>query len=288
MNDESDRLSQRGKYPEVGVRAVRLKIGEELRSAREFKQLTIEQVSAVTKVNTRFIDSIEKGNWSFLPPTYVKAFIYTLAETVGLETEKIEARIDEIFSEVTAAAIATKSVSAEEVDGGFKPSDSFIWSEHRSMIFYGLLVVVVLILIVIFLRSPHRSNTPLAESLLEGKRGSISTIVGDAQSDTAGSPLISKETTPEKPEPQPVTETYPLEIYAVDTCYVKIMQGDSIIYERTLWPRNRIRKKLDNIVKLSLGNAPGVRLIVNHDTLPAFPRGRRVRVVRLNGDGFVR
>ena len=86
----------------------------------------------------------------------------------------------------------------------------------------------------------------------------------------------------------PVISTFSIDISCSDTCYTKIELGDSIIYEQTLWPGNVVNLNPTDPVKVSLGNAPGVRIVVNGNELAAFPEGRRVRVIKLGRDGIVR
>ena len=97
MYPEEGRTARKAPYPEIGSIEVRKKIGEEIRSAREFQQLSVDQVAEMTKINKRYIEAIEKGDWSFLPPTYVRAFITTAAVTAGLEAAEMENRLRDVF-----------------------------------------------------------------------------------------------------------------------------------------------------------------------------------------------
>ena len=74
--------------------------------------------------------------------------------------------------------------------------------------------------------------------------------------DTTDTVVVKPQVVTPIPVPTPQVETYELTVYAVDTCYVKIEDADSVIYERTLWPRNRVTEELKDEVKVSLGN-PG-------------------------------
>ncbi|HHE46903.1 MAG TPA: helix-turn-helix domain-containing protein [Bacteroidetes bacterium] len=287
MNLEAGRSSGKGRYPEIGSIEIRRKIGEEIRSAREFQQLSIEQTSASTKINARYIECIEKGDWSFLPPTYVRAFIRTVATASGLEPQEIDRRLEEIFGTDSFALPVAGQASPAENQNEYKPAGTLAWADqHRSIIFYSLITVVVVILIALYLTSPKHSPERIAEKLLETPKKPVPEVKKDTLVDTTSLSV----TTREKAIPAPIVsapETYRLELLALDTCYVKITQGDSLVYERTLWPRNRVIRELADPVKLSLGNAMGIRLIVDNDTLPEFPPGRRVRVARIGKEGFI-
>ena len=65
------------------------KLAEELKEARLKNNLTIKQLAAKTRIDIKFIEAIEEGNFSFLPELYVKAFLKEYANVVGLDQDKI-------------------------------------------------------------------------------------------------------------------------------------------------------------------------------------------------------
>ncbi|MDP8239304.1 MAG: helix-turn-helix domain-containing protein [Candidatus Hatepunaea meridiana] len=273
-------------HPEIGKVEVRRKIGEELRSVREFRELTLDQVTKITKISKQSIKHIESGNWSFLPPTYIKAFIQSIAEAVGMESKDFQTRLDELFKHISPTSATPLPLQGAEKEFDYRTEGFVAWLEqHKSILFYSALSIIVIVWGVFYLSGTERSSKHLSVKVLDEKLEISTEPVSESLADTATTEIKPKVVIPVKPSRQ--TENYELTVYAVDTCYVKISQQDSTLYERTLWPRNLVNKDLDGIIKLSLGNAPGIRLILNGDTLPDFAPGRRVRMVRLNKDGFV-
>jgi len=61
------------------------KLAEELREARKKTGLSLLQVSAKSKIDLKFLEAMEKGNFSFLPEIYVKAFIKDFSNIVELD-----------------------------------------------------------------------------------------------------------------------------------------------------------------------------------------------------------
>jgi cytoskeletal protein RodZ len=287
MHFEEGRSMRKGPYPEIGSVEVRKKIGEEIRSAREFQQLSIEEIAETTKISIRYIEAIEKGDWSFLPPTYIQAFIRSIAITAGLDAQDIERRLSDIFSAEIMQHGLAQATPQEEVINLDQPGRMMTWAEqHRSIIFYGLVGLVAVVLVIIYLASPSRSPERIAETLLKQETRPVKVVVPKPVLDTAKTVVQApREVTPTPGQSE--SGTWKLELYAFDTCYVKIEQGDSVIYERTLWPRNRIMEELSAEIRLSLGNAPGIRLILNGDTLAAFEAGRRVIITRVGRNGLI-
>ncbi|WP_345238892.1 helix-turn-helix domain-containing protein [Pontibacillus salipaludis] len=67
-----------------------MEIGARLKEARESQNMTLEDVQQETKIQTRYLQAIEKGNFSIMPGKfYTRAFIRQYAEAVGLDAESL-------------------------------------------------------------------------------------------------------------------------------------------------------------------------------------------------------
>ncbi|MFD1735887.1 helix-turn-helix domain-containing protein [Bacillus salitolerans] len=65
-------------------------LGQRLKQAREDKNLTLEELQAITKIQKRYLQNIEENNYSSLPGVfYARAFVKQYAEAVGLNPEII-------------------------------------------------------------------------------------------------------------------------------------------------------------------------------------------------------
>lgn len=65
-------------------------LGALLRKAREQRGFTLEDVQEYTKIRKRYLEAIETGDYKVLPGSfYVRAFVKTYAETVGLDAEEV-------------------------------------------------------------------------------------------------------------------------------------------------------------------------------------------------------
>jgi cytoskeletal protein RodZ len=65
---------------------------EELRSAREEKGISLDEISRTTLIDRKYLEAIEKGNESVLPSAYVRAFIREYAGAIGLNAEEVMKR----------------------------------------------------------------------------------------------------------------------------------------------------------------------------------------------------
>jgi cytoskeletal protein RodZ len=65
-------------------------LGKRLKEARDEKGLSLEDVQKITKIQKRYLQGIEEGNYSMMPGKfYVRAFIKQYAEAVGIEPEEL-------------------------------------------------------------------------------------------------------------------------------------------------------------------------------------------------------
>ncbi|MGJ7920992.1 RodZ domain-containing protein [Neobacillus sp. LXY-4] len=65
-------------------------LGNRLKEAREAKGLSLDDLQSLTKIQKRYLQGIEEGNYSMMPGKfYVRAFIKQYAEAVGLDQEEL-------------------------------------------------------------------------------------------------------------------------------------------------------------------------------------------------------
>ena len=65
-------------------------IGQALREARTRKRVDMSQVESATKIRAKYLRALENEEWDALPgPTYVKTFLRTYAEYLGLDSRSL-------------------------------------------------------------------------------------------------------------------------------------------------------------------------------------------------------
>jgi len=92
------------------------KYAEELREAREKKGITLQQMAAKTRIDIKFLEAIDNGNFSFLPELYVKAFLKQYAKVVGLDEKEIIERYDDAKEGKLIIKEEGKSLLEQKVD----------------------------------------------------------------------------------------------------------------------------------------------------------------------------
>jgi len=138
-------------------------VAEQLRTAREAKKLTIQQVADATKIRTDHIRALEEGNFNvFSAPVYIRGFVRNYATQLKLDVPQIMAALDaelgrtEKFSEPPPLVEQPKTVLDHLMDSLAKLN----WRVGVA----GLAVVaVVLVLALAGLawRHHHRNHPPV-------------------------------------------------------------------------------------------------------------------------------
>jgi len=125
-------------------------IGEQLKAARQSKNLSLDDIQNITKIQRRYLVAIEENNLSVLPGDfYVRAFIRQYALAVGLHP-------DEVLGEKPPVSISRSSdlSRAHQDDDGIMRAgiDHTMTAKSRlsnfmPTIWIGLLIVIALAVI---------------------------------------------------------------------------------------------------------------------------------------------
>src|SRR5215470_4687114 len=64
--------------------------GESLRREREMRGVSLEEISATTKINLRFLQAFEAEDFAKLPGgVFTRSFLRAYADYLGLDTERV-------------------------------------------------------------------------------------------------------------------------------------------------------------------------------------------------------
>ncbi|SDL72120.1 RodZ domain-containing protein [Sediminibacillus halophilus] len=123
-----------------------MEIGERLKEAREAKNLSLEEIQQMTKIQTRYLQAIEKGNFSVMPGNfYVRAFIKEYATAVDLDPDVL---IEEHKNELPATSDES-AVQYTRVQRSRKESSASTKSPAL-LSFLPTIIVVLLVIGILF------------------------------------------------------------------------------------------------------------------------------------------
>jgi cytoskeleton protein RodZ len=158
-------------------------IGSQLRSAREEKGLTLEDIAAQTRIPRRHLESLENSDWERLPaPTYTTGFAKSYASAVGLDRS-------EIYDALRVEMGGVRPV--HQTSEVFEPADP-ARTMPKWLVFGAIAAVLVLVLVMSWLneRSFSGPDTSANETVAEAAEPVAATPPPAAPVQTASGPVV--------------------------------------------------------------------------------------------------
>ncbi|MGO2926639.1 MAG: helix-turn-helix domain-containing protein [Leuconostoc citreum] len=174
--------------------------GEQLKAARLAKNMSLDDVQQITKIQVRYLEAIESNNLSVLPGDfYVRAFIRQYALAMGLNPE-------DLLGETRPASISrTNDLSRAHRDNdGIVRAGNDTQLSTKSRLSNLLPTIWVILLVVIGLIVVWFALTHLTQGKQQSNDSgnvsvSTSTVPASQSSSTAASSSSQKEKKPAKP-----------------------------------------------------------------------------------------
>lgn len=138
-------------------------VAEQLRSAREARRLTIQEVAEVTKMRTDHVRALESGDYDFfVAPVYIRGFVRGYAQLLKLEPTEIMRTLDEELARTEKFAEPPSLMGEERT-----PLDFLMLQLSR--IHWRVVLPVTVLLLVLFIAfwaqravSTRRARNPAA------------------------------------------------------------------------------------------------------------------------------
>lgn len=136
-----------------------MSLGSHLRTEREKKGVTLDQLASATKINIRLLDALENDRYNELPAKpFVRGFIASYCKFIGVSSEEILNQYNKFLNE--------KSVERPENDAGHKGYAFETKSADQSrntlwMVMAGFVVVGGVVLLILKPALKHRRGSHL-------------------------------------------------------------------------------------------------------------------------------
>lgn len=285
------------------------KFADELREQREKSGLTLQQMATKTRIDLKFLEAIDQGNFSFLPDLYVKAFVKQYAKTIGLDEnialKKYEAakeglefdpnppKSEEIVKPVEVPkAEQPKVESPPPAAKPVQPLKSYVDNHNQGsgddenkansqiMIFgLGGVVLIILAALLYFFIFNKSDNIIVEENPIEDIIEQENQRYEEAEpseqliADDTGVPVSS--------------DSLYLTFYAKDTSWIFVVLDNNSTEEFTLNPNSKFSVTAAREFKATIGNSGGVTMQLNN--LPVDFNGRvgSVRYVKIDKTGLI-
>lgn len=248
-------------HPQTGLSVSAL--GEEFRSAREARSLSLSDVAERLHIRSVYLAAIEDEDWHVIgAPVYVRGFMRTYARFLGLDPEAAVARFSATIPAGTPATAAPRSAAsnASEKRSG----------EGNSPSLAAVLAIVVAVLVVLFVGYEfyqYKVGAPAAVPVADGSPAPAAV----AAAPDAGSPAVDASAEPADslaaipPGPAPAAKRG-LTLRVTETSWLRVTVDGTVVLEGTL-PKGAAKSFSGKVADVRVGNAGGVKIAVNGKTL---------------------
>lgn len=225
-----------------------MSIGETLAEARRQAGLTVTAVSERTRVRESIIRGIEQNDFSACGGDfYARGHIRSIAAAVGIDSAPL-------IKEYDTEHGTPGGISAADV---FEPSTPIKIRERRSP---SLSLIVIVVLLVIIGYASYKFADGHGH-----KTAAAGTSAGSTPRATAVRAAPKRPSPSPSPSPSPLPDDVVIQLTAVAECWVELTDTSTgqPIFEGDIYPGSPENWTEKHAVTLSLGNPPGVVLIVN-------------------------
>ncbi len=274
-------------------------LGQKLKEAREAKGLSIDQLHEVTKIQKRYLVTIEEGDYSILPGAfYARAFIKQYADAVGLNGEELLVEYQSIIPQSESHDVPQVSTS-QKTQETMQKAASLPIADHMPKILIALLVIAVGVAVwFIFQWLAGKDEGQVKQTKSEqievqkAKNSPLDQKEEDVKAEESKKEEPKKEETPAQQPPDGQEEVkvvgtsgkvstleihnnkaLELEITAKGASYVDVKnEGGNVIFNGTLQEGQTEKHDLTTAkeVLLNIGSAPNVEIKLNGQVV-AFP-----------------
>ena len=243
-----------------------MSIGQTLAGARREAGLSVDDVSAKTRLRATVIRAIENDDFSLCGGDfYARAHLRTLANLVGADASALVAEYDATYGDPDEVPVATHVFEAEAAGRAItRRTERRAPNWGAAAAAMVLVVVIILAAVQLIGNGGGSGNTPVA-------KGTTS------QTTAPTSPTPSSQPTTAPTQPAPTQATSPPESAVAEAgvhvvlditdakCWVLASASNgSVIFQGVLNPGDSKTFDDPRKVSLRLGNAPATHLVVNN------------------------
>jgi cytoskeleton protein RodZ len=240
-------------------------LGEEFRSAREARSLSLSDVAERLHIRSVYLAAIEDEDWHVIgAPVYVRGFMRTYARFLGLDPEAAVARFAQTVPAGTPAATASRPAANSVEKRG---------TERSSPSLAAIVSILVAVLVVAFVGYEffqYRSGTPVATPVADGSAVPANSAVAVAGAGTPAPAAASDAEgvaaiRPVAPIAAAATKRG-LSLQVMETSWLRVTVDGTVVLEGTL-PKGAAKSFNGKVADVRVGNAGGVKIAVNGKTL---------------------
>ena len=275
--------------------------GENLRREREARGVTLEDISKTTKISVRLLQAIENEDFERLPGgVFNTNFVRQYARQVGLDEDQVVSEFRALTADPAEVAVLQR-LPAGTPEWTITPPAEYGWDEERrsrvkTWATIALVLVGGLAAGYLWVRSggpsqPVTKPAPAPPVTSQTAPPSPPPQTEPAPAPTAPAPVAPQLETKPQPPPPAVPPEDPnapvrVEIVAIDTVWVSAIADGKVVLTGTLQAEQRRVATAQERVRLRVGKAGALKVILNGQEQPPIGPAGQPRTVIFTPEGM--
>lgn len=268
-------------------------LGNRLKQARDEKNMSLDDLQEITKIQKRYLIGIEEGNYALMPGKfYARAFIKQYAEAVDLDPEML-------FEEYKNDVPSTHKEDVPEQLSRVRTHKQLPKSASKFLDFLPKLLTIAVVVVVAILlwlwrqdaakdNANNENNVSEANDVEFEKVENTTTTDDEANEEEPAQEEAPQEETTEPEEPETAAqslsvvegstttyelsgaEKFQLEVVAKDRTWVRVRNGKGKTFYGEEIPKGETKVNdltAESEITIRVGNVPGTDLKINGELL---------------------
>ena len=272
------------------------KIADELKTAREEKDISLQQIASKTKIDIKFLRAIENANFDILPDLYMKAFIREFAQYIDLDPNAIiqkfenakqgkpeEAPVTETAAEAPQEAITEEKAGKKFDSVETAPLTASAYENvktkklNTNYVYVGTIAVLVLILVyVLFVKSS--SPDIIQESFSQQTSNQDKPRYEMTEQNNNPSQDNSMQSNSN------MSDSLRLSVQTLSRVWVKVASDGKIITQQVYQPDSKLNFAASKNFSVTVGNAGMVKLLLNNKPIQNIGKTGEIRNLYITPD----
>jgi len=247
--------------------------GEHLKREREMRGVSLEEVSAATRISTRFLEAIEAEQWDQLPGgVFNRGFIRSIARFLGLDEDSLVAEYVLGMKDQTAAPSAAEP--AAEIPRSWRP------------LIVAIVVLFLLLVAALTAWLLYRRHSGRLSALWH--KSSPAAVAMPPTGSPSGAPGPPATASPEAEPAAPAADALTLRIEADKPADIKVIADGKIAFEGHVAPGDGKQFDATDRFEITTSDSSALLLELNGQTLAPFETSSQAGSVTLTHDNLKR
>jgi cytoskeletal protein RodZ len=230
---------------------------EELKSARTYREMTLEEIARITRINEDYLRALEEGHWNRIPTAFLKGYLRNYAEILEMNLPKVMESFEALnyqggeYEEKRREELPTYADLNRRNQGKHIPTLLESLPVLRYLLLGGVLLAVVLAAWTVWLVVGLFLPEPVKEVEIVTREVPVPEPV-----------LVEADTL------HTARELLHLQMTFSDSCYIRLASRDSLVTEKIFLPGDSVTFVNDTLFALVIGDPAALRLYLNGNLQP--------------------